>query len=257
MPCFICNSFFHNIVTCNDPCIELKHRELFNLVYTYRNIQDTHPAGELPPGFSNIVNFIGDLPSKMLLKLYKKYAIHVYIPDPQRSFRNLNDWFGRDPQHNHLLIDPNSLPYSGNYERSQLDILIIQSYSAIADAVIQGFRSGLIRERRPDHYFHFNIDLVMKNSSTQNLHCLNDECGICWDKLHDETKLCPPCGHAFCAGCMESSLDTVLQKAYNEDKQPSFPCPLCRAQVNTLFHTDLLDELLFVPLVNVIYNDLH
>lgn len=257
MPCAICNSHSHNIVTCDDSRISLKNRELFDLVYLYRSIEDTRPNGELPPALYHLTNFVRNLSSKMLLKLYKRYAINVYIPDPQRSFRNLNDWFERDSQHNHLLIDPNSLSYSGNYERSQLEILIIQSYCAIADAVIQGFRSGVIRERRPDHYFHFNIDLVMKDSSTENIHCLNDECGICWDKLHDETRLCPPCGHAFCAGCMESSLDTVLQKAYNENKQPSFPCPLCRAQVNTLFHTDLLDELLFVPLVNVIHNDLY
>lgn len=257
MPCSICYSPFHNIVTCNDSRIELKHRELFNLVYHYRNIQDTHPAGDLPSGFSHVVNFVRILSSKMILKLYKKYAINVYIPDQQRSFRNLDDWFRRDSQHNHLLIDPISLSYSGIYERSQLEILIIQSYCAIADTVIQAFRIGLIRESRPDHYFHFNIDLVMNDSSKDNFHCLNDECGICWDKLHDETKLCPPCGHAFCARCMESSLDAVLQKAYNEDKQPSFSCPLCRAQVKTLFHTDLLDELLFVPLVNVIHNDLH
>lgn len=257
MPCAICNSHTHNIVTCDDSSISLKNRELFDLAYRYRNIDDTHPTGEPYYGFTNMADFVGVLPSKMLLKLYKRYAINVYIPDPHRSFRDLDDWYGRDSQHNHLLIDPNSLSYTAIYERTQLEILIIQSYILIADAVIQGFRSGVIRERRPDHYFHFNIDLVMKDSSTENIHCLNDECGICWDKLHDETTLCPPCGHAFCAGCIESSLDTVLQKAYNENKQPSFPCPLCRAQVKTLFHTDLLDELLFVPLVNVIHNDLH
>ena len=257
MPCSICNSFIHNIVTCNHSSIELIHKDLFNLVYRYRNIQDTHPTGDMPVGFANVVHFIGALHSKMLLKLYKKYAINVYIHDSQRSFRNLDDWYHRGSQHTHLLIDPSSLPYSGIYERTQLEILLIQSYSALADTVIQAYKSGLIRDTRPDNYFHFNIDLVMNDSSKDNFHCLNDECGICWDKLHNETKLCPPCGHAFCAGCMEKSLDAVLQKAYNEDKQPSFSCPLCRAQVKTLYHTDLLDELLYVPLVNVIHNDLH
>lgn len=256
MPCAICSSSFHNIVTCRDPSISLKNRELFEIARLCRSVDDTSPSGDLPPAFIHIVNFVHNLSSKMILKLYKKYAVSVFVPIQERSFTNLNDWFQRESQYSHILIDPLLLSYSGNYERPHLEVLIIQAYFNMADAVIQGFRSGAIRLRRPDHYFHFDINLVMKDSIRDNIHCLNDECGICWDKLHDETKLCPPCGHAFCAGCMESSLDTVLQKAYNEDKQPSLPCPLCRAQVNTLYHTDLLDELLFVPLVNVIHNDL-
>ena len=256
MPCSICNSYSHNIVTCCDSSISINNTELFELARICRSA-NTHPDGELPSAFYQMLNFVRNLSTKMILKLYKRYAIHVYVPDPQHSFRDLDDWFDRHSQNTLLLFDPNSLSYTSNYARVHLDILIIQAYYNIADAVILGFRYGLIRERRPHQYFRFDINLVIKHSSTDNFHCLNDECGICWDKLHDETILSPHCGHAFCAGCMERSLDTVLQKAYNENIQPSFHCPLCRAQVKTLFHTNLLDELLLVPLINVIHNDLY
>ena len=257
MPCTICRSTTHNITSCNDLSILTNHTNLYTMSYMYRDlIHQGIPADNIDSLaiFSNFLDAIRELSGKMLLKLYKKYAVYVYIPNDDHPFLTLTEWYHRETPFEKQLIEPNFLKYSIDYSRSHLEVLIIQTYFNMADTVVIGIQSGLIREiQRIDYKFPIQF---VNTLNSANGPCLNDDCGICWDKMTDQTRVRPSCGHAFCASCVESTLDAILQKAYNENKRPTLPCPLCRQEVNTLYHSDKLDEALIVPLVNVVQNDL-
>ncbi len=257
MPCTICQSTTHNITTCDDPSIKTKHCELFNASFMYRDLIHEGVPGDNMDCiviFNNILDSIRETPIKMLLKLYKTYANDVYIPNEEHPFLSLTDWYHRESTFAKQLINPHLLKYSIGYTRSHIEVLLIQTYFNMADGIIQGVRSRVIQRRQKVDY-NFPIEFVTE-IHPKTTPCLNQDCGICWDKLTDETRVYPSCEHGFCASCIESTMNAVLQKAYNENKPPSLSCPLCREEVTTLYHADDLAETLIVPLVNVVNNDL-
>lgn len=205
--------------------------------------------------FNNLLDSVRETPIKMLLKLYKTYATHVYIPNEEHPFLSLTEWYHRESAFAKQLINPDLVKYSIGYARSHVEVLLIQTYFNMADGIIEGVRSGDIQRRRQNVDYKFPIEFVTEIPG-KTTSCLNQDCGICWDKLTDETRIHPSCGHGFCASCIESTMNAVLQKAYNENKPPALSCPLCREEVTKLYHTNDLAETLFVPLVNVVNNDL-
>jgi hypothetical protein len=232
--CSFCDRYDHNILTCNDPQLNLMEDMLF---------------GEKDNIFENNNLTCEERKKAMEQFIYRKTQISIHSLNRWRSFAirkcgysnnyvdNLNVWINK-------IVD-----YVFSNERPLIESIFNADFIAFNenDAVSYLIDNLIQFSNNHNNSFNchdqkkFNIEMCCKETSCNENKTY--ECGICYEEKKEKSFVTLECCHKFCAECFTNILKSKCSYS-------NIYCSMCRNEVKKI---DVNDESIKTNLKSFVY----